>query len=98
MSTDAANYEDLDLQALRQAIQDEYATVAEDPGRGFHFHTGWPLARLLGYQEEWLREVPEEAIAPFAGTGNPHTLGDVRPRDRGAHDGCGPRMHPRSAA
>ncbi|HEY8284012.1 MAG TPA: methyltransferase domain-containing protein [Chloroflexota bacterium] len=89
MSTEAASPEGLDLQALRQAIQAEYATVAEDPGRGFHFHTGRPLARLLGYQEEWLRALPEEAIASFAGTGNPHSLGAVQPGERVVDVGCG---------
>jgi arsenite methyltransferase len=89
MSRDVASDTGLDLQALRQAIQDEYATVAEDPGRGFHFHTGRPLARLLGYREEWLREVPEEAIASFAGTGNPHSLGAVQPGERVVDVGCG---------
>jgi SAM-dependent methyltransferase len=89
MTTDAASHEGLDLQALRQAIQDEYATVAQDPDRGFHFHTGRPLARLLGYPEEWLRGLPEEAIAPFAGTGNPLSLGTVHPGERVVDVGCG---------
>ena len=39
----------LDLGSLRQAIQEEYAAVARDPGRGYHFHTGRPLASMLGY-------------------------------------------------
>jgi SAM-dependent methyltransferase len=89
MTTDAASEEGLDLQALRRAIQDEYATVAQDPGRGFHFHTGRPLARLLGYPEEWLRGLPEEAIAPFAGTGNPLSLGAVQPGEWVVDVGCG---------
>src|SRR5262249_4167798 len=70
-------------------IQAEYTTVAQDPDRGFHFHTGRPLARLLGYPEEWLRALPEEAIAPFAGTGNPLSLGTVPPGERGVDVGCG---------
>jgi arsenite methyltransferase len=65
----------LDVDRLRQAIREEYATVAADPDRGFHFHTGQPLARLLGYEETWLEGVPEESIASFAGTGNPFSMG-----------------------
>jgi SAM-dependent methyltransferase len=72
----------LDLGQLREAIQEEYATVAEDPGRGFHFHTGRPLARMLGYAETWLEGVPERSIDSFAGTGNPFRLGLL---ERGEH-------------
>ena len=58
----------LDRAELRQAIQDEYAVVATDPAHGFHFHTGRPLARLLGYDDAWLDGIPEPTIASFAGT------------------------------
>jgi len=61
----------LDLGRLRQAIQEEYAAVARDPGRGYHFHTGRPLVSLLGYQDDWLEGLPEGSIASFAGTGTP---------------------------
>jgi arsenite methyltransferase len=61
----------LNLEDLRTAIQDEYACVAREPQRGFHFHTGRPLALLLDYKEEWLAGIPETAIESFAGTGQP---------------------------
>jgi SAM-dependent methyltransferase len=77
------------LDLLRQAIQEEYATVAEDPGRGFHFHTGRPLAALLGYDDEWLAAVPEASIASFAGTGNPFQLGVLQPGEHVVDVGCG---------
>jgi hypothetical protein len=64
----------LDLGRLRQAIQEEYAAVARDPGRGYHFHTGRPLASLLGYHDDWLEGLPEGSIASFAGTGNPFRI------------------------
>lgn len=63
--------------ALRDAIRAEYAAVATDPARGFHFHTGRPLARLLGYSDALLEGIAEEAIASMAGTGNPLALGPV---------------------
>jgi SAM-dependent methyltransferase len=79
----------LDLAELRQAIQDEYAVVATDPGRGFHFHTGRPLARLLGYDDAWLDGIPEATIASFAGTGNPFALGVLRDGEFVVDVGCG---------
>ena len=69
---------DVDLQQLRQAIQAEYALVAQEPERGFHFHTGRPLAALLGHEEDWLEGIPEPTIASFAGTGNPFSLGALQ--------------------
>jgi SAM-dependent methyltransferase len=79
----------LDVERLRRAIQEEYATVATEPERGFHFHTGRPLARLLGYDDAWLSGLPEPTIASFAGTGNPFSLGALRPGERAVDVGCG---------
>lgn len=79
----------LDEEELRQAIRDEYATVARTPERGFHFHTGRPLAHLLGYDDAWLDGMPEGAIASFAGTGNPFRLGALLPGERVVDVGCG---------
>jgi SAM-dependent methyltransferase len=79
----------VDREELRAAIRDEYALVARDPGHGFHFHTGRALARLLGYRDEWLSGVPEEALASFAGTGNPFVAGELQPGERVVDVGCG---------
>ena len=66
----AARPVDVDREGLRHAIREEYALVAAEPERGFHFHTGRPLARLLGYDEAWLEGLPEPVIASFAGAPN----------------------------
>jgi arsenite methyltransferase len=79
----------VDLDILRRAIQDEYAVVAQEPEHGFHFFVGRPLARLLGYDDAWLEGVPEATIASFAGTGNPFSLGALRPGDRVVDVGSG---------
>jgi len=80
---------DVDRDQLRTAIQTEYAEVALQPTKGFHFHTGRPLARLLGYEEAWLIGIPEGAIESFAGTGNPFSLGTLRPGERVVDVGAG---------
>ena len=79
----------LDVQQLRDAIQEEYTAVATHPEQGFHFHTGRPLARLLGYADEWLDGIPERSIASFAGTGNPFSMGTLDPGERVVDVGCG---------
>jgi arsenite methyltransferase len=79
----------LDIGTLRQAIQEEYAEVAADPEKGFHFHTGRPLARMLEYADEWLTGIPESSIESFAGTGNPFSLGELRSGERVVDVGCG---------
>jgi arsenite methyltransferase len=81
--------EGLDREQLRDAIKEEYSLVAESPSQGFHFHTGRPLARMLGYREEWLERVPEASIASFAGTGNPFSAGELGLAERVVDVGCG---------
>jgi arsenite methyltransferase len=80
---------ELDVNTLRRAIREEYAEVATIPEKGFHFHTGRPLARMLEYADEWLEGIPESSIESFAGTGNPFSLGELRPGERVVDVGCG---------
>ena len=79
----------VDLSKLRDAIIEEYKAVAEDPQQGFHFHTGRRLTKLVGYSEEWLEGIPESAIEAFAGTGNPFSLGPIRPGENIVDVGSG---------
>jgi len=79
----------LDFEQLREAIRQEYAEVALKPEQGFHFHTGRPLARMLGYDDQWLEGIPERSIESFAGTGNPFSLGLLQPGERVVDVGCG---------
>ena len=81
-----------DVGTLREAIREEYAEVANYPTKGFHFHTGRPLARILEYRDEWLEGIPESSIESFAGTGNPFSLGELRPGERAVDVGCGAGM------
>lgn len=79
----------LDVASLREAIREEYGAVAMHPERGFHFHTGRPLARLLGYEDAWLEQIPAPTIASFAGTGNPFSLGILAVGESVVDVGCG---------
>jgi len=80
------------LETLRCEIKREYAEVATNPTKGFHFHTGRTLAALLGYSDELLEGIPEESISRLAGTGNPFALGPLHPGDTVVELGCGAGM------
>ncbi len=80
---------ELDVGTLRHEIQKEYREVAAHPDKGFHFHTGRALAKIVQYREEWLAAVPEEVLASFAGTGNPFSMGEMKPGEQVVDLGCG---------
>lgn len=79
----------LDTDVLRTAIQAEYAEVAADPHKGFHFHTGHILAERLGYPADRVDALPDAAVESFAGVGNPFSWGDLRPGKTVIDLGCG---------
>lgn len=80
------------LETLRCEIKREYGEVARNPAKGFHFHTGRPLAELLGYSDALLDGIPEPAVESLAGTGNPFALGPLFSGERVADLGCGAGM------
>jgi len=64
----------VDAVALREEVRKKYREVALEPTGDFHFHTGRPLARRLGYDDDVVDDMPDEALESFAGVGNPFSL------------------------
>tara|TARA_B100000809_G_scaffold242689_1_gene266997 strand:+ start:221 stop:826 length:606 start_codon:yes stop_codon:yes gene_type:complete len=64
----------VDAAALREDVKDKYRAVAADLGGTFHFHTGRPLAKRLGYHDAVVDPLPDAAVESFAGVGNPFEL------------------------
>jgi len=79
----------LDVARLRLAVQQEYEEVATNPSLGFHFHTGRPLAKLLGYPAEDVDPLPDVAVESFAGVGNPWIWGRLHPGETVVEVGSG---------
>ncbi len=79
----------LDRKALRDGIQEKYSEVAESPETGFHFHTGRPLAKMLGYEDADVDWLPAAAVDSFAGTGNPLSAGRLPSGATILDVGCG---------
>jgi len=65
----------VDPEALRADVREKYRDVALHPDGEFHFHTGRPLAALLGYPGEIVDGLPGRAVESFAGVGNPFSVG-----------------------
>src|SRR5947208_2806375 len=72
----------VDVDTLREQVREKYREVAVAPGAEYHFHTGRPLARKLGYDTAIVDALPDRAVESFAGVGNPFSLHTI---DRGAH-------------
>lgn len=83
----------LDTALLREEIQKVYTEVVRDPKKGYHFHTGPEYAaELLGYSRSALAELPDSVTAPFAGVGNPLSMGTPGPGETVVDIGAGSGM------
>lgn len=60
----------VDPAALRASIREKYREVAINPNGSFHFHTGRPLASILGYDQRLVASLPDQAVESFAGVDN----------------------------
>lgn len=79
----------VDPDQLRREVQHKYREVALDPTGEHHFHTGRPLARRLGYPDEWVDPLPDRAVESFAGIANPFSLRQLEPGERVVDVGSG---------
>lgn len=79
----------VDTEVLREQVRDKYREVAVEPDRTFHFHTGRPLAALLGYESAAVGALPDRAVESFAGVGNPFALRRLAPGENVVDVGSG---------
>ena len=61
----------VDPALLREQVKSKYRDVAIAPHGSYHFHTGRPLARRLGYDSGVVDAMPDVAVESFAGVANP---------------------------
>jgi arsenite methyltransferase len=89
MATQPVTASKVDRDQLRHQISEKYTDVASDPAKGFHFHTGRPLAAMLGYDAQDVDSLPLGTIDSFAGTGNPFSMGRLHSGETVLDIGCG---------
>jgi arsenite methyltransferase len=56
---------------ILDAVKAMYAAVAKNPHGSYHFPVGRTTCLLLGYPNDLLEALPEDAVACFAGVGIP---------------------------
>ena len=71
----------IDVELLKSEIKKTYAAVSDEPERDFIFPTGRAWAEDLDYPPE-LANVPDSAVASFAGVANPWSMGRLVPGER----------------
>jgi SAM-dependent methyltransferase len=79
----------VDAAALREEVKIKYREVATEPNRKYHFHTGRPLTRLLGYDAATVESLPDVAVESFAGVANPFILRNLKPGEKVLDIGSG---------
>lgn len=79
----------VDPAILREEVKSKYRDVALNPHGEYHFHTGRPLARRLGYDQAVVDAMPDAAVESFAGVANPFSLQALRPGEHVVDAGSG---------
>jgi arsenite methyltransferase len=64
---------------LEAKVKEMYRQVAAEPDGDYHFEVGRSLAERLGYPVELLDQVPDDALASFAGVGYFFDLASLEP-------------------
>ena len=77
-----SNSTSVDATALREEVKLKYKEVAIDPHGKFHFHTGRPLAKRLGYDDTVVGKLPDAAVESFAGVASPFSLRTLKKGER----------------
>ena len=79
----------VDAAALREEVKKKYRAVALEPHGEYHFHTGRPLAKRLGYDGKVVGALPDSAVESFAGVGNPFSSRELKAGERVVDIGSG---------
>ena len=72
-----------------EQIQDLYTRLALCPDKEFGWGKGKDNARHLGYEEDWLNQLPDQVWESSAAVGNPFSLGLINKGETVVDLGCG---------
>jgi arsenite methyltransferase len=88
----------VDPDVLDRHVRDMYRDVAHEAAGDLHFYTGRPVAQDVGYPPALLDQLPDAAVASFAGVGYHFDLAALEPGERVLDLGSGSGMDAFAAA
>jgi arsenite methyltransferase len=78
-----------DRARIEESIRRKYAKVSLSPEGLFTYPTGRDGLRILGYDPEIVRSLPEAAVDSYCGVGNPFVFGPMKKGESVLDIGCG---------
>jgi arsenite methyltransferase len=75
--------------SVEDEIRTLYADLAQHPTKDFGWAKGKENARALGYEAEWLQQLPDAVWESAAAVGNPFALGPIHLGETVVDLGCG---------
>lgn len=92
MTTMQQSSKQVNREDLEKRVKDMYTKVALHPEEEYHFEMGRALAERLGYPSHALDNIPQEAIASFAGVGYYFDFAQLQPGESVVDLGSGSGM------
>jgi arsenite methyltransferase len=80
---------EIDAAAIRDAVRQKYAEVAQAAEGKFAYPTGRQGALTLGYDPSIIESLPGDLLNSFCGVGNPFVLGSLNRGETVLDVGCG---------
>jgi arsenite methyltransferase len=78
-----------DLEQIDAGIRDKYKNVAVTPEGHFKYPTGRDGLKGLGYDDQLIKDLPDQVAGSFCGVGNPFSLGEIPSGAQVLDIGCG---------
>ena len=74
---------------IKEAVEEKYSKVAEEPCRAFNFPVGKEFALKVGYPKKILNKLPQSMYESFTGADNPQPFVELKEKEVVLDLGCG---------
>ena len=78
-----------DCKQIEESIHKKYTQAAKNPAALFKYPTGRAGLQMLGYDANFIEQLPDEVAKGYCGVGNPFALGEIAEGANVLDVGCG---------